>query len=131
VPDASVGSGEWLGIVVWSNSNPGAGNSAGKKERHDYPEFDSFALPVDNLRAPWSRPDLTLTNKVGGDSKKHQRKNSTHNTAENRNDAFERDGFQMCSDLPNVAMIRAKDGATPAPQEECQTQASDPVSGSA
>jgi hypothetical protein len=31
--------------------------------------------------------------------------------------------------MPNVAMIRAKDGATPAPQEECLTQASDPVIG--
>ena len=31
--------------------------------------------------------------------------------------------------LPNVELIRAKDGATPAPQEECLTQASDPVIG--
>jgi hypothetical protein len=32
-------------------------------------------------------------------------------------------------DLPNVEVIRAKDGATPAPQEECLTQASDPLIG--
>jgi len=31
----------------------------------------------------------------------------------------------------NVELSRAKDGATPAPQEECLTQASDPLIGSA
>jgi hypothetical protein len=30
---------------------------------------------------------------------------------------------------PNVELSRAKDGATPAPQEECLTQASDPLIG--
>jgi hypothetical protein len=37
------------------------------------------------------------------------------------------EAFIVC--LPNVEVIRAKDGATPAPQEECLTQASDPVIG--
>jgi hypothetical protein len=31
--------------------------------------------------------------------------------------------------LPNVSMIRATDGAPPAPQEACLSWASDPVNG--
>ena len=36
-----------------------------------------------------------------------------------------------CMFVPNVEVIRPKDGAAPAPQEACRTKGSDPMIGSA
>src|ERR1017187_1543744 len=123
VPEASVGSGSWLGFISIGLKELFRQRS-GKKERARQQRSENASSAKSGIR--WRASFGTRRRKNPQRLTCHGRQNiegdpgSVIRVAENATHGCE-------SERPNVLMIRANDGAAPAPQETCLRQASDPV----